>query len=268
MFLIDYFRYSFSFTTLFDHGNERVFKVIIYLVLLSLVSAFPLNYLIVREQGWRLDFIEESFLVESPDWVLPDDCEIRADRLVCDTDEVHHYTHRDIAYVINGTADDFSPEGRTVILTREDIIYVNAGSSMVSTGYSGFSDTVSFREINLMDGAEKNEALDGLAAGIEGSFSRQIVFYTLVVNSVITLLSNTMFVVLLAVVIQMFRFGFSTFMSFGESVRFIIFAMGLPAVLSLIVGLFVPAFSTVFFQLAMGLVTMLVMLIVGRKKFA
>jgi maltodextrin utilization protein YvdJ len=70
------------------------------------------------------------------------------------------------------------------------------------------------------------------------------------------------------VVIQMFRFGFSTFMSFGESLRFIIFAMGLPAVLSLIVGLFVPAFSTVFFQLAMGLVTMLVMLIVGRKKFA
>jgi maltodextrin utilization protein YvdJ len=268
MFLYRYFKFSFSFSTLFTHGKEALWKMLVYLGLLSMMAAFPLNYLIVREQGWRLDFIEESFIQEVPDWQLPNDCEIRASRLVCESNTKSTYEHRGITYVFNGTDEDLQTNLKTIVLMEEAIVYVNAGAEMTSEGYAGFSETVKFRAINLMDGDEKDEAMQAFATALEDSFSSQIVFYTLIINSVITLLSNIMFILLLSIVLQMFRFGFSTFMTYGETIRFLILVMGLPAVLSLIVGLFIPAFSTVFFQLAMGLVTMLVMLVYGRKTFA
>ncbi len=268
MFLYRYFKYSFSFSTLFTHGHEALWKMLLYLGLLSMMAAFPLNYLIVREQGWRLDFIEESFLQEVPDWELPNDCEIRASKLVCESESKTTFEHRGITYVFNGTEEDLVSDEKTVILMEEAVIYVNAGAKMTSDGYAGFSETLKFRELNLLDGDDRNQAMQAFATALEDSFSSQIVLYTLIINSVITLLSNIMFIVLLSIVLQMFRFGFSTFMTFGESIRFVILVMGLPAVLSLIVGLFIPAFSTVFFQLAMGLITMLVMLVYGRKTFA
>jgi maltodextrin utilization protein YvdJ len=57
-------------------------------------------------------------------------------------------------------------------------------------------------------------------------------------------------------------------MTYTEGLKFLIFVMGFPAILSFIVGLFEPAFSPVLFQFGMGMTTMIVLLVYGKKYFA
>ncbi|TVP85900.1 MAG: DUF1189 domain-containing protein [Acholeplasmataceae bacterium] len=269
MFLVRYFRYSFEYAKLFTRLDEAFGKVLIYFFILVMISAFPLNYLIVREQGWRLDFITESFRVETPDWVLPDSCQIRASKLVCDTDEAFVYTHRGLTYIFNYQEDDVDASQHQVLLKEDIIIYTNGhDATMFGVGYTGFDDVVDFTSINFMTGQDRADAFIALGEGIEATFGPYIVIYTVLVNTIVSLLTNTLFVLLLAIVMQLFRFGYSTFMTFTQSIKLVIFIMTLPAVASFFIGFFSPAFAPVIFQLGMGLITMLVMLIYGRKTYA
>jgi hypothetical protein len=268
MFLLRYFKYSFEYKRIFERLHEKGYKVFIYFLLLSLMSAFPLNFLIVRETGWRLDFIEESFRLETPEWQLPETCALRASKLVCDSDETYRYEHRDMVYVFNATDNDVDLDTEAVYFLEDRIVYTNGSdASMSGFNYTGFSKPLSFLELNLMSGSERQEAYIDFGVAIEETFGPYIVIYTVFVNTIIHILISIVFIIMLALVIQLFKFGYSSFMTFRESMKLIVFLMGLPAVLSLLIGLFVPAFSTVIYQLSMGIITMLVMLVYGKKQF-
>ncbi|MFP4177985.1 MAG: DUF1189 family protein [Acholeplasmataceae bacterium] len=269
MFLLRYFKYSFEYKRIFDRLQESGYKLFVYFLLLSLMSAFPLNYLIVRETGWRLDFIEESFRLEIPEWQLPEDCQIRASKLVCESDETHRFEHRGITYVFNAAEDDVELDTEAVYFLTDNLIYTDGNqASMSGFNYSGFSEPVNFHELNLMGGSDREEAYIDFGRAVEESFGPYIVIYTVLVNTVIHILISIVFILMFALVIQLFRFGYSSFITFSESVKLIVFLMGLPALLSLVIGLFVPAFSTVIYQLSMGIITMLVMLIYGKRRFS
>ncbi|MDO9628840.1 MAG: DUF1189 family protein, partial [Acholeplasmataceae bacterium] len=141
-------------------------------------------------------------------------------------------------------------------------------ASMTGYDYKGFNDNVNFRSINLMEGSEKANAYIAFGTSIEQTFGPYIIFYTVLVNTIISFGLNAFFILLLSLVLQLFRFGYSTFFTYKESIKFLVLIMGLPALLSFIVGLIEPAFSPVFFQLGMGLTVMLTMLLYGKKTFA
>jgi maltodextrin utilization protein YvdJ len=103
---------------------------------------------------------------------------------------------------------------------------------------------------------------------VEKSFSAYIIFYAIAVNTLILTGTNLLFILLLSLVLQLFRFGYSTFFTYKESLIFLVYAMGLPAVISFIVGLFAPGVSTVLYQFSIGLIVMVVMLKYGKKEFA
>jgi maltodextrin utilization protein YvdJ len=269
MFLVRYFKYGFQYKEVFNHLNEKGIKVFLYFMMLILVTAFPLNYLIVNEQGWRLDFIEESFRVETPTWDLPNDCEIRLNNFVCQTNLVYRYEHRGIEFVFNGTNEDINLDERRLIFMENMIVYTNGnGAQMPGANYAGFEETFSFFELNLMDGVEREQAYIAFGQSIESTFGPYIVMYSVLANTMVTVLTSMLFVLLLALVLQLFRFGLSTFFTFKESLVLIVYLMTFPAILSFIIGFFSPSFSPVIFQLGMGLVVMLVMLIYGKKHFA
>lgn len=269
MFLVRFFKYSFQYSQIISRVNERMWKVVIYFLVLSMISIFPLNYLIVKEQGWRLDFIEESFIAETPNWNLPDNCQIRANRLLCTTNEQYSFEHRGIIYVFNHQGDVFDRNVRQVIFKENKIIYVNGqGDFMVGHGYQGFSETQNFLELNLAQGLERQEKYIAFGQSIENSFSSYIILYTLLVNSFTTIGMNALFILLLSAVLQLFRFGYSTFFTYKNSLKFLIYLMTLPALLSFGIGFLEPSFSPVFFQLGMGITTMVVMLVYGKKNFA
>lgn len=269
MFLIRYFKYSFQFKTILTIRNEKFWKIGIYFVILCLINLFPMNYLIVKEQGWRLDFIEESFTNETPNWTLPEECGIAAGRLICLTDEEYILTHQGINYIFNYQSSTYDTSKKQVLLTSNKIIYTNGeDAQMIGYDYKGFTEDVNFRAINLMDSSEKASAYIKLGTQIEQTFGPYIIFYTVLVNTIISIGLNILFILLLSLVLQLFRFGYSTFFKYSESLKFLVLVMGLPAVLSFIVGLIEPAFSPVIFQFGMGLATMLTMLIYGKKVFA
>ncbi|MBU1093494.1 MAG: DUF1189 domain-containing protein [Firmicutes bacterium] len=245
-----------------------MWKIIIYFIILAMINVFPLNYLIVQEQGWRLNFIEESFTLETPDWVLPESCSILASKLVCSTDLEYTYEHQGITYIFNYQSSDYDLTKKQVLFKESTIIYSNGeGASMVGYDYKGFSYSQSFLELNLSDGAERQVLYAEFGKAIEESFSPYIVLYTLLVNTITSIAMNALFLIILSLVLQLFRFGYSKFFTYLDSIKFLVYIMGVPALLSFFVGLMEPAFSPVLFQLGMGIITMVVMLVYGKKYF-
>jgi maltodextrin utilization protein YvdJ len=269
MFIIRFFKYSVDYPHYFEHAKEKGWKVVIFFFLLSLISLFPMNLLIVQEDGWKLDFIEQSFITETPSWQLPDDCSITANELVCDTDTVYFYEHQGITYIFNIDTDEYrDSDEKSIIFMKNQVVYTNGeGAYMIGYDYKGFDDNLSFRSLNLATGEDRDQMYEQFGASIETSFSNYIIFYTLLVNTFTSIGLYAFFVLVMSLVIQLFRFGYSSFLTFRETTKMVVFAMGLPSIISLIVGFFEPTFAPVIFQFGIGIILMVVMLKYGKKTF-
>lgn len=269
MFLAKYLKYSFDFKHVFEHIHEKTWKVIIYFMILSFIAIFPSNYKIIVEQGWRLDFIEESFMAETPNWNLPDNCTIIGGTFNCDTNIEYVLKHREITFVFNAQEGRDALNQKAILFYKDYIVYQNAdGHYMTGSGYKGFSEPLSFREINLMSNEDKASAYQSFGQQIEASFGNYIVLYSVLVNTVTTFGTYILYLILLGLILQLFRFGYSKFMSYKESLKFLVFLMGVPALVGFVVGMIEPAFGVVLFQFSMGIIAMLVMLFYGKKVFA
>lgn len=265
MFLVKYFKASFQFESLLTHFDEPFKRLWVYFIVLSLIALFPMNFLIQRQEGFRLDFIEQDFLEESPNWVLPNDCSIEVNRLICSNTTKTVLTHQDVTYIFNGTNADIDLSKKQLVLTSDTVIYTDGEGARMSGSYRGFNDTFNFNTYNLMDDAEQVDAMLLFARSIEGSFSRYTILYALLTNTGVSILVQFAFVLLLGAVLQLFRFGYQSFPNYFDGLKFIILSMGLPSVIGFIIGIFVPSFGSVFYQLAMGLTIMIVMLKYGKK---
>ncbi len=269
MFITRFFKTSFSFQTMLTEVKEPFWKYILYFLILMMLVAFPLNYSIVMEQGFRINFIEESFVEETPDWVLPESCEIQAGALSCDETGVIIYTHQDLTYYLNANLDMVDENEKGIYLLEDRLIYTNGvGASMTGYYHQGFLDRFSFRSLNLLEGTERSAGYIVFAEQLQNCFSPYIVFFSLLVNSATTIGINIVFILLLSLVLQLFRFGYSKFFKYIDSLKFLIYTMTIPAILSFIVGFVSMAFSPVIYQFGVGIITMVVMLTHGKKVFA
>ena len=269
MFIIRFFKYSVDYPNYFEHAKEKGWKVLIFFMLLSLISLFPMNLLIVQEDGWKLDFIEQSFITETPNWQLPDECHITANELNCNTDTVYYYEHQGIAYIFNIDNEAYrESDEKSIIFMKNQIVYTNGeGAYMIGYDYKGFDDSYSFRSLNLATGENREAMYEQFGASIETSFSNYIIFYTLLVNTITSIGLYAFFVIVMSLVIQLFRFGYSSFLTFRQTTKMVVFAMGLPSIISLIVGFIEPSFTPVIFQFGIGIILMVVMLKYGKKTF-
>lgn len=264
MFLVKYFKASFQFSTLLTHFDEKFTKLWTYFIVLSLIALFPMNFLIQRQEGFRLDFIEQDFLEATPAWVLPSDCSIQVNRLMCDNSTKTTLIHLDMTYIFNGTASDIDLSKKQLILTFDRVIYTDGKGAQMTGSYRGFDETFNFNTYNLMDSAEQKDAILNFARNLEASFSRYTILYAVLTNTMVSILVQFAFVLLLGAVLQLFRFGYQSFPNYFDGLKFIILSMGLPSVIGFVVGIFIPSFGSVFYQLTMGLTIMIVMLKYGR----
>ncbi|MGA0351299.1 MAG: DUF1189 family protein [Acholeplasmataceae bacterium] len=265
MFLVEYFKRGFQFSKIFEKPLIFNYKIIIYFILLSLLSAFPLNYQIISEDGFRLDFIAQDFQNAIPDITIPY-TEVSMAGVVSDED--YTFVHEGIHYYVNVLGSyDQDYETPAVILNRDLIIYDDGDNSLESQGYQGFSDLMLLHRVNY--GSEEDNILlwETFGASIEGSFSAYIIVYTMATNIMVQLFIQAVFVVFLMFVLRLFKYGLSTFMTYQESVVFIILMMTMPAVVSAFVAFIEPVFANVIYQLLVGVTIMIVMLKFGRKHY-
>ncbi len=269
MFLIRFFRYSFNPAILIPNAHQKLWKALIYFVIMSLITLFPLNFLIVQENGWRLDFIEANLSENTPDWVLPEDMKIYAYRLVvADPTVTYTFENDGLTYIFNATGDE-EITGRTISFYEDHIIYEDGeGHQMNAYGYKGFYDEVNFRVLNLSTGTERADLYNAFGSMLEASFGSYVVLYSLLMNTIVNMSIGVAFILMLSLVMQLFRFGYTKFFSYKDSLVFIILSMGMPAILSFIIGFVIPSFAPVIYQFGVGIVVMAVMLKYGKLYFS
>ena len=265
MFLIDYFKRGFQFSKVFEKPFELNVKIIIYFMLLSMLSAFPLNYQIIQEDGFRLDFIAQDFKDALPDVTIPY-TEISMAGVVSNDD--YTFMHEGIHYYVNlsGIYDDVY-ETPAVIFTVDHIVYDTGENTLVSQGYQGFRDLLLLHNVNYGSEEDKTFIWETFGDSIEASFSAYITLYTMATNVMVQLFIQAIFVVFLMFVLRLFKFGLSTFMTYQESVVFIILMMTMPAVVSAVIAFIEPVFANVIYQMLVGVTIMIVMLKYGRKHY-
>lgn len=272
MFLVKFFKQSFTFKTLLKNANQKLWKLIIYFILLILIANFPATYDAFKSKGSRLDFIIEDFDSSTPlEWDIPENFKISGGLLITNGDTKEYInTHRDITYIINKqeVIEDVNNYKNHIIFFEKNLVYIDSkGNFLEAIDYTGFEDVFNFRELSLSSMEDKVELFKVFAYSVEKSFAKDIVIFTVLRNNIIQIFINIIYVILLAALIQLFKFGYQDFLSFYDSVKFVILSLGLPAVLSFGIGLLSIGFAPVIFQLASGMTVMLVVLIFGKKTF-
>ncbi|NDB56041.1 hypothetical protein EB155_08570, partial [archaeon] len=117
MFLYRYFKHGFDYPNVFKKLIPINSKVILYFIILTFLTAFPLNYQIIREEGFRLDFIAESFQQSFPSNTI--DCEISFAGIVCEDDV--YFQHEGVTYYIETYDSSKTYDTQSVILTHDKI---------------------------------------------------------------------------------------------------------------------------------------------------
>lgn len=262
MFMITYFKQSFDFIHIFDHLKPLSIRLFIYFLFITVISAFPLNYQVIAENGFRLNFIEEDFKGAVPN-IQTFPCTFSYAGMDCD--EPFMFVFKDITYVFDQANPVDSSE--VMLFSEKNITYMKDGITLQSRGYEGFSDTLDMNVIIFGDREDIEDAFDVFASSVEQSFGAYIVLYTLFTNIMVQIVIQSIFVLFLVCVLRLFKFGLSTFMTMSESFSFVIMMMTLPAVLSVGIALIEPVFASVLYQFLVGIVIMIVMLKIGRKHY-
>lgn len=279
MFLVRIFRDSFFFNRILKLRSIAFWKFLIYFFIITVISLFSFNFTNLKEGGWKLGFVEYNFTSsENNNFKLPSDIVIRqlsgVNSLSGNSQAIllKDSKNGDIMYrfLINEEGLVIDKEVRQLIFTDKNVYYVKGdGKSYIVGDYNNFPEETSFEAINnITNPIEKTEALKDLAKNIEKSFGSQNAFYTIMVFSSIQILLYVVLIAILAAVLQLFRFGYTKYMSYFDSVKIVIAAMTIPSVISFIIGFFTHALTPVIVQLGLGIILMIVMLKYGKNEFS
>lgn len=270
MFLARYFKNGFHFKTLLSHSKENLFKVILYLIVLSIIVAFPLNYLTVVTDGSKINFIYEDFSSDVPIGLeFPEGMFIKNGKLHMPNDTKFEFTHKGITYLFNHKVNNFNDYKNHVLLETDYIIFAGNDTVYIPTdGYKGFTAEFSISQFNTASYEDKQLIFAEFGLKLEQSFSQYIVLYTVLRNTLITIVTNIIYVFLMSLLLQVFRFGYTKFYTLKEGFVFVVMAMGFPTLLSFIVGILLVGFGPVVFQLSMGILIMAIMIKYGKSYFS
>ena len=281
MFLVRIFRDSFIFNRVLKLRYEAFWKLGIYFIIISLISLFSFNFTNLRTGGWKLGFVENILLLEKNyDKQLPSSITIRKLSGVnsTDGDQLLFYENNEGKIIrfwfVTNESEDFV--NTNIDLTAEQLIFTNKktyyvkgdGKGLMIGSYQNFPEEISFETINTLPDNERRVQLTILAETIEKSFGRQNAFFTIVTFSSVQLALYVVLVVLLALVLQLFRFVYVDYMSYIDGVKIVISTMTIPSVISFIIGFFTHALTPVIVQLGLGIILMLIMIKYGKKEFS
>ena len=271
MFIVRYFKMGFLFPKLIENSKKvHILKTFIYFILLTFIANFPLTWLTFEQQGSKINFIEQNITEQIPSWQNLPSLTITSGGIDDSSLDGSSFIHNGFIYYFGYDESIKDVKDFQIIVFHKDYIeYIDKdGTSINASGYSGFESHIMTSELNIAVGDERIEVYTVFAQSIERSFSNQIIFYTVIRNQMIQFLATFIYILILSLIIQLFRFGFQNFLSYVEGFNLIILASTLPSILALIFGLILPGFAPVVFNLVLGLVVMLVFLIYSRKNFS
>lgn len=272
MFILRYFATNIrSLSRTLALRKEKGWKVVLYFLFLTLLMSFPLNYAIVRENGWNLNFISARLQENMPSWYpfgLPSDCSVSPQGLTCTSTTSEVVLQGGVfEVVINGTRDSAIANQQTLILAAEKIYMVDAQGGVLETDYRGFTRTISFQELRVN---EPEISIIEFSESIENSFGAYMIIFSVITNLWVTLLLNIIYLFLFSALVMIFKIGYQQFMTFREAMKLAVMAMTIPTIISIVVGFLSPsafAFSSVITAFGIPLIMILLIKIPGKKEF-
>jgi maltodextrin utilization protein YvdJ len=237
--------------------------MILLFIVLVLMTAFPLNYQIIQNSGFKgLNVVTYDLRVSLPSW-LPD--ELPSGFYVSSSglqplDREYSYTTAvgDKTYtVIINPAQDVTEASNTIVLMRDKIRFFDGKGTEIEGNYGRVTTPVTYANLVTMD---KGEAVNEFFNMVDGAFSEYMIFFSVVVNTGIQYLMNLLFVIVLALILLMVRINYKKVTAFGENINIIIASMVIPSLLSFVIGLTgiyqLSTFTVVTFQLFTPLIAL------------
>lgn len=268
MFLVNYFKYAFDFPNIIGKRKEPFIKVFIFFILLILLSNLPHVYTIVVNEGWAISFVEESFKQETPafqTFELPSHMSIHYYGLETSDDLEHIIYYGDYMFVFNAQSEH-TTDLQQVLLKQDEIIYIDSEGHQLVGSYRGFSEVYDFDSV-MLDASNWQSNMMLFASNIEAGFSQYIILYSLLTYTGVQLLTTMILIAVLGLILQMFRFGHSYFMTYFEGLKMLVFTLPIPVIIGFIVGFFMDSLTPFIVQFGMGMITMLVMMKFGKYHF-
>lgn len=268
MFLIRYFKGSIvSLKKIFELREEKMWKVVIYFLLMAMVSIFPYNFKIVQEQGFKMGFVSEGYKEDAKNALKSSRAvKVGYAGLRCNDDfETEEYLFSNFKLIIDykDTYKRDSKESmRLVIMTANNVKYYNEEGIYMPGNYEGFSRDLFFSEFI------SNEAVfEEFFSSLEKSFSAYTILFSVINYTITSLFMDALLLALMAGIFMMFKIGFNAYVSYFEMLKMLVLCMTIPTLICFILGFFdLFALTPVIMNFGIGVIGLLIVFKVIKPK--
>ncbi len=266
MFLIRGFKNSlYSLKGIFKLKDEKMYKAIIYFLLMAIISLLPHNLALVREDGFKLGFISEAY-TDSVRYEMYNSSMIKVGKSGLRVEEnfsMEEYEFEMYTLVIDYDDEYVWSEGNVLVLKQSQTKYYDSNGSYMWGNYDSFTDDIYKSDLMFTD-----TLYETFFTNLEKSFSSFIVLFSVLSNTIINILMYVFMIAIMAFILGFLRYRFSYFLSYMQLIRVLIYSMTIPTVVVCILGIFGSfAFTPVIMNFATGGIAVLVLLKVGKNNF-
>jgi len=263
--MIKIFFKSFNYKKIMQFKNVKKSIMVLYFIILVLIIAFPLNYQIIRNDGFRgLNTFTYDLRVAEPAWLpnqLPADITISRSGMDIILDRQYDYevsvADKTMKVIIN---PDY-PEKQyrnAIVFEKQRMVYYNERGSTLVGEYQNLNQGIDFSQLRAM---EKTEAVNAFCDFIDQAYNPYTVFYSISVHTLIQFVMNTLLVFVLSLIMLFIRINYKKVTTFGENINIVIAAMTVPSIIAFIVGIIglieLNSFAVVIFQFLTPIIALL-----------
>lgn len=232
---------SFTFKSLFQIRKKTGYAFFWYFVLIIIFSSLPLNLLIIRQNGWRLNAIVSNLENEDLAW-LPNDLPISFivdanNGLISLTDDTIQYVFETSKYtiIINGAENNYEIKANLIVLTKEAIIYYNDQQKPIIGTYSSLKQKVDFQYLTKME--DKLVAKHKFIEIFKVAFAPYFILSSVILWTAINLLMQIVLLFTITSIFLLIRINYQKVASYREYLKIHVASYTIPTIISVIVGL-------------------------------
>lgn len=264
MFLINGFKSVYSFKNIFNLKQQNLFKSLIYFLVISIISLLPHNLSIVREDGFKLGFISESYNDDSRLELYDSNLiKIGSAGLRVSNEVIEEYSFNMYTLVIDYNDEYIWEEGNVLVLNKFNTRYYDDTGNTMQGNYDSFSI-----DINKSDLMFNDNLFLTFFTNLEKTFSSHIILFSVIINTTTNICMYLLMICALAFILGFLKYRFSYFPNYKQLLNVLIYSMSLPAVVVFVLGLFGSfAFTPVIMNFATGGIALLVILKVGKNNY-
>ncbi|MDD3106682.1 MAG: DUF1189 family protein [Bacilli bacterium] len=263
--MVKIFLNSFSFANIFHQRNQKIGKMILYFLFLVLLISFPLNYQIVKNDGFKgLNSFSYDLRLANPSWLpgnLPSDMVITKSGLSYIQDQEYSFQTitNEITYtVMINPQEEVLDAKNTIVFEKQQLKYFDQKGRFLTGDYDKVKQAIDFSELKTLD---KSEAVNIFFSIVDDAFNPYAVFYSIMANTFIQIGMNILLVLILGLIFLLIRVNYKPVTHFMQNIKIIITSMTIPSLISIVVGIIgvieVNSFTVVLFQFLTPLIALL-----------